>query len=195
MTATAERVALADTPPMPWKNGGGLTRELLAWPAFGDWQVRVSVAEIESDGPFSSFPGADRWFAVLAGGGVALTVDGHAHVRRAGDPPLAFPGEATVDCRLLQGPSRDLNLMLRGLPGTMRPALAGEAWTPKARRCGLYALVPGRCRVGTDDIELPADTLAWFDPAPASLAFDPDDGGVGPVVGWWLAAGAQEDDA
>jgi environmental stress-induced protein Ves len=43
---------------MPWKNGGGVTRELLAWPGGGDWQVRISVAEIEADGPFSSFPGS-----------------------------------------------------------------------------------------------------------------------------------------
>jgi hypothetical protein len=26
-------VHLADVPPSPWKNGGGTTRELLAWPS------------------------------------------------------------------------------------------------------------------------------------------------------------------
>ena len=192
MTATPARIALADRPPVPWKNGGGVTRELLAWPDGGDWRVRVSVAEIEADGPFSSFPGVARWFAVLAGGGVALAIDGREHLRRAGDPPLAFSGEATVDCRLLQGPSRDLNLMLRGVAGSLHPAVAGEAWKPRVRRCGLYALVAGCCRAGTAETELAADTLAWFDPAPESLAFHPDGDDGRSVPGWWLAAGAEE---
>ena len=52
---TPRLIALAATPPQPWRNGGGVTRELLAWPAGGGWQVRVSVAEIEADGPFSPF--------------------------------------------------------------------------------------------------------------------------------------------
>jgi uncharacterized protein len=195
MTSPPERIALAEAPPMPWTNGGGVTRELLAWPGGGDWQVRISVAEIETDGPFSSFPGVDRWFAVLSGGGVCLTIAGHEHVRRAGDAPLAFSGEAPVGCRLLQGPSRDLNLMLRGVAGAMRPVVAGETWTPRARRCGLYALVAGRCRAGAVETELRADTLAWFDPAPASLAFHPDGAHSQPVAGWWLAAGAEELDA
>ena len=82
---TPRLVALADTPPVPWRNGGGLTRELLAWPDGGDWAVRVSVAEIEADGPFSTFPGVERWFAVLEGGGVALTIAGTEHRCFAGE--------------------------------------------------------------------------------------------------------------
>src|SRR5258706_8972671 len=57
-----------DIAPAPWRNGGGLTRELLAWPDRSDWIVRISVAEILASGPFSEFPGVDRWFAVLHGG-------------------------------------------------------------------------------------------------------------------------------
>lgn len=30
----------------PWRNGGGATRELLAWPYAEDWRVRISVALI-----------------------------------------------------------------------------------------------------------------------------------------------------
>ena len=56
--------------PQRWRNGGGFTRELLAWPAVEAWRLRVSVAEVESDGPFSSFPAVERWFAVLDGNGV-----------------------------------------------------------------------------------------------------------------------------
>ena len=69
---TLRLVDLAATAPQPWRNGGGLTRELLAWPGSGDWVLRVSVADIEADGPFSAFPGIDRWFTVLSGAGVRL---------------------------------------------------------------------------------------------------------------------------
>ena len=68
----ASRSPWPTTPPQPWRNGGGVTRELLAWPDGGDWRVRVSVADIDADGPFSAFPGVERWFAVLEGAGVAL---------------------------------------------------------------------------------------------------------------------------
>ena len=187
---TPRLVSLADAAPMPWKNGGGVTRELLAWPSGAGWTVRVSVAEIASDGPFSSFPGVERWFAVLEGGGVALTIDGVATRCRAGDAPLAFPGEAKVASRLLDWPSRDLNLMLRGGHGAMVPVVPGQAWTPRARRCGLFALVAGRCLADGAATPVPAATLAWFDDAPETLAFRP-----GPtsatlrVPGYWLAAG------
>ena len=106
-------IALADCPVVPWRNGGGTTRELLAWPAAEDWQVRVSVAEIAADGPFSPYPGIDRWFAVLDGHGVVLTLPQGERVLRPGDAPLAFAGEAAPACRLIDGPTRDLNLMLR----------------------------------------------------------------------------------
>ena len=42
-------VSLASVPPQPWKNGGGTTRELLAWPAGADWRVRLSVAEVVAE--------------------------------------------------------------------------------------------------------------------------------------------------
>ena len=32
-----------------------------------DWTLRISVADIDADGPFSPFPGITRWFAVLDG--------------------------------------------------------------------------------------------------------------------------------
>jgi len=153
---TPRLVSLAAVPPTPWKNGGGVTRELLAWPSGDAWKVRISVAEIAADGPFSSFPGVARWFTVLEGGGVALAIDGVERRCRAGEAPLAFSGESSVDCRLLDGPSRDLNLMLRGVGGAMVAAIADEAWSPRARRCGLFARVAGRCRAGGAATEVPA---------------------------------------
>jgi uncharacterized protein len=129
------RVHLADCPDLPWRNGGGRTRELLAWPSAADWQVRVSVAEIDADGPFSAYQGIDRWFAVLEGAGVVLSLPDGKTAVRAGDGPLTFPGEAAPGCRLIDGPTRDLNLMLRrGARGAWRGVFAGDVlcWTEDA---------------------------------------------------------------
>ena len=108
---TVHRVHLADCPPQPWRNGGGTTRELLAWPQAADWQLRVSVADIERDGPFSPFPGVDRWFAVIEGAGVELTCRAARSRSAPATRRCSFDGEAAPACRLLHGPTRDLNLM------------------------------------------------------------------------------------
>ncbi|MBC5766117.1 HutD/Ves family protein [Ramlibacter albus] len=109
----AYRVHLKDVAPVPWRNGGGTTRELLAWPDASDWQLRISVADVAQDGPFSKFDGIERWFAVLEGEGVRLDIDGVAHEVRRGSPPLRFDGGARVHATLLGGPTLDFNLMAR----------------------------------------------------------------------------------
>lgn len=109
---------LAATPSVPWKNGGGSTRELACWPpgagmdGFG-W--RVSVATIAHPGPFSAFPGVDRQIMLLEGDGVHLQgAAGHwQHALEHCWQPFAFSGDEPVDCRMLGGVSTDFNLMLR----------------------------------------------------------------------------------
>lgn len=151
-------VALAQVRPAPWRNGGGNTRELLAWPSSADWQVRISVAEVEGDGPFSSFPGIERWFAVLEGAGVQLEVDGAPHRLTPASAPLRFDGAAPAHCTLLAGATRDLNLMAP--PGRARlRRLAGRQrlqW-PAGGLVALYALAPAML----DDVRVPAATLVW----------------------------------
>jgi len=120
-----------DCPLVPWRNGGGRTRELLAWPRTDDWLVRVSVAEIEADGPFSSFPDVERCFAVLNGAGVVLSLpQGEVRVT-ALDAAVSFAGEAAPMCRLIDGPTQDLNLMLRrgaGRASMHRTPGVGQRW-------------------------------------------------------------------
>ena len=41
---------------MPWKNGGGQTTELVRNSPDGDYSWRLSLADIDLNGPFSSFP-------------------------------------------------------------------------------------------------------------------------------------------
>ncbi|MEV8022814.1 HutD family protein [Streptomyces sp. NPDC086554] len=106
---------------MPWKNGGGMTREVAsgaveaplasAEPADGfDW--RVSIADVDAGGSFSSFPGIDRVITLVEGEGMVLTVDGTP--QPVGPlSPFAFSGDAVTDCRLEAGAVRDMNVMTR----------------------------------------------------------------------------------
>lgn len=106
----------ADRIATPWKNGGGVTREVAVFPpgaGLHDFEWRISLAQIEADGPFSTFPGVDRVLTVIQGGGLLMTVDDRLLALDAASPPLAFAGEARVAARLTDGPIGDLNLMVR----------------------------------------------------------------------------------
>ncbi|MGB4860334.1 MAG: HutD family protein [Dokdonella sp.] len=100
-----------------WKNGGGWTTELGIEPATADlndeFDWRVSIADIEEDGPFSLFPGVERDLFLLEGAGMVLDID---DVEQRLDQPLQrvhFSGDANVECRLIDGPTRDFNVMVR----------------------------------------------------------------------------------
>lgn len=183
---TARTIPVDSAPATPWRNGGGVTRELLAWPGPQDWRLRISVADIAADGPFSAFPGVRRWFVLLSGEGVALDFADTRQMLQPGDAPLAFDGAAAPGCRLLGGPVRDLNLMVRGGAGGMAAVSPGAAWqAPIGARAGLFARVAGRWRHGADERPLPALSLLWFDaPPPGDWRFEPD--APAPAAGWWL---------
>jgi environmental stress-induced protein Ves len=154
--------------PQPWKNGGGLTRELLAWPTQDHRALRISVADIGADGPFSAFAGIDRWFAVLEGAGVMLALPEGRRSIEAGDAPLHFRGEAAPHCELLDGRTRDLNLMLRrdAGRGSMQHAQPNESFAPRARFRALFAVDALTLQIdGADALRLPAMSLAWDDRA------------------------------
>lgn len=79
---------------------------------------RVSIAEVAQAGPFSRFPGIDRTLVLLSGAGMLLdeTSDSGGAVVHALTQPLdlaRFAGEAAIDARLVDGATRDLNLMVR----------------------------------------------------------------------------------
>jgi len=182
-------VAADEVVPVPWKNGGGVTRELLriappgAAPG-GDWLLRISLADIAADGPFSPFPGIARAFAVIEGAGVRLRWPGGAArelVVRPGDAPIAFDGADAPDCDLLDGPTRDLNVMVNAAAARAELALvqAGPAWTWTAGAHGVFALRALTLhREGRAPVALAARTLAWcaagdtrpWSIAPAALA-------------------------
>ncbi len=111
-----------------WRNGFGWTREILRLPDSttdtGDaWDWRMSIAEIEQDGPFSIFPGVERELILLHGNGLRLRFDDDAV--HAIEPPhgrLRFAGERIAFGELIDGPTHDFNLMWR------RDRIDAELW-------------------------------------------------------------------
>ncbi len=97
-----------------WRNGLGWTREILRVPDNDDWQVRLSIAEIEQDATFSAFPGIDRELVLLRGEGLRLRfADGTLHTLMPPHDRLRFAGEAQVTGELVDGVTHDFNLMWR----------------------------------------------------------------------------------
>ena len=159
----AELIRAEDVEPRRWRNRGGYTRELLVRPATDPWDMRISVAEIDADGPFSSFDGVERWMVVIAGDGVALTFSDRERQLAPGDAPICFDGATAPDCRLLHGPTRDLNLMLRGRRGAMRPVRSAVAWKEDFATRGLFAASAGHWTGDGETCDVPAMTLLWAD--------------------------------
>lgn len=194
------RVKLQDIAPQPWRNGGGSTQELLTWPVHqggaanseAPWQMRISVAQIDREGPFSAFPGVQRWFAVMQGAGVDLmlgeqSLAGQTHRLTPLSAPLCFDGGLAPGCTLVDGPTQDLNLMLRGdaCQGGMARVHAHVDWVSPAPLRALFTLesltlfVDGRLAT-----QIPADTLA-YDPQAAQQRWQVQTQGAGPRA-WWL---------
>ncbi len=99
-----------------WRNGLGWTRQIHANldTASGDWDWRLSIAEIEQDAPFSMFPGVDRVLVLLTGNGLRLCFDDDAvHLLQPPHDRLLFAGERAVTGELVDGTTHDFNLMWR----------------------------------------------------------------------------------
>ena len=99
---------------MPWKNGGGLTEEVIAWPPssdMGSFDWRISIAHVDADGPFSRFAGIDRTIALLDGGGLCLDLPDRTIVLDPESEPFAFSGDLDIASRNIDGPTVDLNVM------------------------------------------------------------------------------------
>ena len=147
---------------MPWKNGGGHTTEIAAHPeasGMASFAWRVSVADVEKDGPFSTFAGIDRTLVLLAGAGLTLTGETEPLELRATFEPIRFSGDTALHCHLVAGPVRDFNLMVRR--GSARGDVivrseGGEALTPADTYLCYAAVGPSECLVaGHPPIALP----------------------------------------
>jgi environmental stress-induced protein Ves len=112
-----EIIRFASLKPEPWRNGGGVTRQLASRPGpgsvqDGNWDWRVSIADVSKAGDFSPFPGMERVLTVVEGELLLLTVDGAEHPLEK-YRPFRFPGGASSHASLPTGDIRDLNVITR----------------------------------------------------------------------------------
>lgn len=104
-----------------WKNGGGSTKQLLISPKDADltnFDYRISIATISSNGPFSPFPCIDRQLCILEGEGVKLMMSDNAAksselVLRPNQPAFCFSGETQIESQLLDKQIIDFNVMIK----------------------------------------------------------------------------------
>jgi hypothetical protein len=158
----------ADYKVMPWKNGGGTTTEIAVSPdgaGLDDFDWRISMAKVETSGPFSSFAGIDRTLSVLEGEGIVLDIAGQPPAPlTTASAPLAFSGDVPTGAALIGGPITDLNVMTRR--GRMahkveRRALSGEIRISPRADTTLVLAVDAGFTLFTDDASSlgPLDTL------------------------------------
>ena len=146
----------------PWKNGGGVTREIAVFPpgagldAF-DW--RVSMATVSTGGPFSLFPGVDRVLSVLEGE-LRLVFEGGAALNLTpASAPAAFLGDALVQAETPTNPVTDLNVMSRRgrvRAHVRRVTFEGSRYLTAGETTLIVSLTPGlrvQCSGGECDLE------------------------------------------
>ncbi|WP_049623213.1 HutD/Ves family protein [Frateuria defendens] len=153
-----------------WANGRGSTLELDRDSAGEDWRWRLSVAQVDADGPFSPYPDTRRLLAPLDAPLTLAFAGGREH-RLPRLATFAFDGADAPQAGLPEGPTRVVNLMLRGaaqgeliarpLHGLMLlPATPGWRW--------FVHLLAGHAEVHADGETraLQPDESLWLDPRP-----------------------------
>jgi hypothetical protein len=103
-----------DYPSRPWKNGGGTTSDIVVSPpgsSLDDFDWRLSLAQVDRDGPFSRFDDVDRTLVLLSGAMTLHEPDRRIELVRG--EPIAFPGERPIEATLSGGSTLDLNVMTR----------------------------------------------------------------------------------
>ena len=168
--------------------GHGAKRHAAQTPSANqEWQLRISRADIEASGPFSAFPGVQRWFVVLSGKGVVLHMPSGDHTLLPGDAPLHFDGGLAPGCTLIDGPTQDLNLMVRGGSACVLPVQSGIAWDAQFSQRGLYTACSGTWSDGHQTQSVAAHTLLWLPeatPNTTPMRFISDN--ASPSRAWWL---------
>jgi uncharacterized protein len=110
MALTMRIIRFSDLHETPWKNGGGISREVAIEGAGDDFVWRLSLADVAVDGLFSKFDGMQRVLTVIDGHGMEL-ISSHSKLRADLYVPVRFDGAWEVMAKLKNGPLRDLNLI------------------------------------------------------------------------------------
>lgn len=168
LTTPSRVIPAADYRRERWRNGLGWTREILRLPEQGDWQLRLSIAEIEQDAAFSTFPGVERELVLLHGAGLRLRfADGRCVTLLPPHQRLRFAGEDELAGELVDGVTQDFNLMWRraDLHAELqcRPLVGSMPFVSEAQVAWAIHLLSGQASF--EDAALPAmqagDT-AWL---------------------------------
>jgi environmental stress-induced protein Ves len=169
----------------PWKNGGGVTREVATWPpgaGFADFDWRISIARVAQGGPFSTFPGVDRELAVLDGT-LRLSIEGRADMTVSpGSPPVHFPGDTPCSGDPGAASVTDLNVMTR------RGKLSSRmTWIAVERQQAIKAAADRATAIRTfvlavDSVTLISRGLAYQLQAQDLAELQPEDGDVALVA-------------
>jgi uncharacterized protein len=156
---------------MPWKNGGGLTREIFRFPEHAaDWQWRISIADVAADGPFSAFPGCDRALLLLSGAGMRLQFLDRIETLQTAYDTLRFAGEDPVEAFLLDGPTSDFNAIWRRDTVAItleRRAMTGSLWCiaePGVSWFVYFLSGRGRIKSDSDSPAIEAGDGLWLSP-------------------------------
>lgn len=154
----------------PWANGAGSTTVILREPDEANWRVRISVARVNREGPFSELPATRRTLVPLDAP-MTLQFSGAREQSAPRFGILQFDGSPAPQGLLPEGPTRDFNLMLRGnargevLPRTLTDTMAlplqsGWRWlvyldsghaTLRVAAVSSLALSPGDAALVTED--------------------------------------------
>ncbi|MEM5382674.1 HutD family protein [Paraburkholderia phymatum] len=176
---------IASIPSGTWRNGKGVTRTLAAEGT--DW--RVSIAEVERDGPYSMFEGMTRLSVILRGKGVVLRA-GRLTTSLTPFAVAEYDGATAWDASLTDGPVTVLNVICKR--HVYRPtvrALSGPVTVP----AGVTAIVlaAGRACHGAASSEaaphrIAVDQFAVFQKLEHPVRISPDpvdgkDGGFGTI--------------
>lgn len=153
---------LAEYQRQEWRNGGGTTAEIWREQSSGDeFTWRLSMADVASDGAFSVFPGIERHIILVHGKGMVLQHAGlPTHRLDRLFVPHAFPGDVETNCRLINGPCRDLNLMIRRDLGSGRLEIvrlaAGAQQASVDRSSVALFVLEGKVAVKSQGLEIEA---------------------------------------
>jgi environmental stress-induced protein Ves len=106
-------IPVSDQVEMPWKNGGGVTREIFRADDAAGLLWRASLADVTKSGPFSLFPGCNRIIAVVEGGPMLLDFEDGEQIRVDLGSPREFSCDRALTGRPEGKPCRDFNLIWR----------------------------------------------------------------------------------
>ncbi len=150
MTMHLERIAPTAWRTTPWGKHQGVTHEIRRWDDdLPGYRIRISVAEILADGPFTPLPGYRRWLAVLDPGAGLTLLGAGSPWHGARGASIVLDGATPIDARVATH-ARVFNLIAR----------AAVPWT-------------ATWSTGDDRLTLPAGTTIVHAPGPSTaLAID-----------------------